>query len=111
MGLAPNPSCLICGANVDDFVHCFSACPPVADTWAGLATRIAIVMGGPIHDKTLLMLAWPFAMAPAVDRHVTLAIVVFMEMAWEARGGAAITLGGLKARVAASAPPLFQSIF
>jgi hypothetical protein len=111
MGLAPNPSCLICGALVEDFVHCFSVCPTVAVTWVGLATRIAIVMGGPLPDRTLLMLAWPFAYAPAVDRHVTLAIVVFMEMAWEARGGAAITLGGLKARVAASATPLFRSIF
>jgi hypothetical protein len=79
--LSASPTCLRCGAAVEDVLHFFTACLRVAEAWEALlfaATRDP----GPTTDRKLLFLAFPSAEA---ERHVVLAVLAFVELAWSTR--------------------------
>jgi hypothetical protein len=109
LNLAPTAACPTCRAAVEDQVHFFTACPRVADAWGCLATHVARFLGGPVEDRRLLFLSWDLSVA---DRHVALAVSVFVDWAWETRadpGG--LDPGELVARVNALAIRPFLSVF
>ena len=109
MNMAPSAACLTCQAAVEDPVHFFTVCPRVADAWACLATAVARFLGGPALDHRLLYLSWDIS---AVDRHVALAVAVFVDWAWETRSDPGrLPPWELVARVNALAIRPFMSVF
>jgi len=107
MGLVGGPDCESCGGEEDVF-HFFVSCPRVMDAWAYLAWRANLALGGFVGDERLLFLMWP----PSVeDFHVAMAVLTFMELAWEGReSNGAVGVGELRARVKARAVGPFRSI-
>jgi hypothetical protein len=107
-GMEPSPACLRCG-EVEDVLHFFTACPRVADSWAYVAWRVSLTMGGPVQDKKILFLAWP---PSGEDLHVSLAVCTYLEWVWDSREVEGdLVLGELVARVATRAGGRFRSIF
>jgi hypothetical protein len=95
--LAPSPACKRCGAAVEDVIHLITTCPRVADAWSNLATIAGRALGGPVHDANLLHLFMP---SHPADRSVTLAILIFMEVAWTTRNNdGPISMLAIKAKV------------
>jgi len=105
--LSPSAACERCGV-VEDVLHFFTACPRVAEAWSYLVWRASLAIGSPVSDRRLLFLAWPPCVA---DIHVTLAVLSFLEWAWESReGGVDLDPEELVARVEARATGHFRSI-
>jgi hypothetical protein len=108
LSLSASPACLRCGAAVEDVLHFFTACPRVAEAWEALlfaATRVL----GPTTDRKLLFLAFPPAVA---ERHVVLAVLAFVELAWSTRDTeAALLPREVRARVKVLAKGEIKTIF
>jgi exonuclease III len=107
----PSPACNRCGAANEDTLHFFTACPRVVAVWEQLHHRVATILGGPVDDRRLLMMAWPGLSME--DRHISLAIVCYIQLAWEAKDEPGdLVYGQLLAKVEAVAAirPL-RSIF
>ena len=78
------------------------------EVWSYLSWRVGLALGGPVADRRMQLLAWP----PSVeDLHVTLAMLTYMEWAWETREDRRrMGVGGLVAKVKARAIGCFTSI-
>ncbi len=65
--------------------------------WAFLAFRVALLLGGPVSDRSLLFIAWP---ASRWDPPIALAVAAYATLAWETREEAGPLLPALvRARV------------
>ncbi len=79
------PQCLSCGL-LETSLHFFTACPRIGPAWEDLATRVAALLGGPVTDSDLLFLAWARGRSgELLDLAITLAVVLFIELAWNSR--------------------------
>ncbi len=83
--LRHQPACLTCG-QLETPLHFFTACPRTGPAWESLVARTSFLLGGPVADLDLLLLAWPRGRSgEGLDLAITLAVVIFIEMAWESR--------------------------
>ena len=80
--LAPSPHCDRCPGVVEDVLHFFTSCSRVEAAWAFLAFRVALLLGGPVADRSLLFFAWP---ASRWDSPIALAVAAYAALAWETR--------------------------
>jgi hypothetical protein len=95
--LAPSPHCDRCPGVVEDVLHFFTSCSRVEAAWAFLAFRAALLLGGPVPDRSLLFFAWP---ASQWDPPIALAVAAYAALAWETREEAGPLLPALvRARV------------
>ncbi len=110
--LQHQPACLTCGL-VETPLHFFTACPRTGPAWEDLASRVATLQGGPVADIDLLFLAWPRRGGEDLDLAITLAVVLFIEMAWESREDPASVLpAAFRGRVNDTAgASRFRSVF
>ncbi len=60
----------------------FTSSSRVEAAWAFLAFRLALLLGGPVPDRSLLFLAWP---ASRWDPPIALAVAAYAALAWETR--------------------------
>jgi hypothetical protein len=67
---------------VEDVLHFFTACSRVEAAWAFLAFRVALLLGGPVPDQSLLFLAW---LASPWDSPIALAVAAYASLAWDTR--------------------------
>jgi hypothetical protein len=82
---------------VEDVLHFFTYCSRVEAAWAFLAFRVALLLGGPVADRSLLFFAWPVS---RWDPPIALAVAAYAALAWETREEAGPLLPALvRARV------------
>jgi hypothetical protein len=95
--LAPSPHCDRCPGLVEDVLHFFTSCSRVEAAWAFLAFRVALLVGGPVPDRSLLFFAWP---ASRWDPPIALAVAAYAALAWETQEEVGLLLPTLvRARV------------
>ena len=76
-----------------------------------MAAKVALLRGGQMTSRCLLFMSW--GKLSMLDNHIALAVMCYMQTAWETRGETGdMELALVKARVeAAAAHRWLQSIF